>query len=86
MKLAVQRKSSFTLPGPELKLVARLKTRLPAKSNTEVIRLALSELGKQLDRKALRDSFAQASKWVCAANAEDMKELDALAFEGLGED
>lgn len=86
MKTAAQKKSSFTLPVPELKLVTRLKTRLHAKSNTEVIRTALYELNKNLDRKALRESFAQASQWVCAANADDVKELDALAAEGLGED
>lgn len=86
MTAATQRKSSFTLPALELRLVSQLKTRLHAKSNTEVIRLALYELNRQVDRKALRESFAKASRMVCAANVEDMKDLDALSSEGLGED
>lgn len=86
MKASAQKKSSFTLPPSELKLVSRLKTQLHAKSNTEIIRLALYELNKNMDREALRESFARASKMVCVTNAEDMRDLDGLSAEGLGED
>ena len=77
------KKSSFTLPTSELPLVQRLKKQLHLESNTAVIRHALKFLESQMERKALRAQFKQASALVKTANADDYAEWDILADEGL---
>lgn len=76
-------KSSFTLPMPEVALIARLKEQLGVRSNTALIRLALDALRTKVDRDALRSEFQRASRLVRKSNAADYAELDALADEGL---
>lgn len=83
MKIAEEKKSSFSLPGDEVPRLRRLKKNLKLKSNTAVIRLALQELENKFDRATLRQQFAQASELVKQSNHQDMKELDSLAGEGL---
>lgn len=83
MKSNAIAKSSFTLPADEVPLVLKLKKRLKLKSNTEVIRKALRALNEQLDRRALKERFAEASRIVAEANSEDYRELDLLSGEGV---
>lgn len=86
MKKNVAIKSSFTLPPQEVALVTRLKRRLRLASNTAVVRQALHDLQKKLDRDELKRQFVEASHLVREVNREDMRELDQLANEGLGAD
>ncbi len=83
MKNSVQKKSSFTLPASEVTRVHRLKRRLGLRSNTAVVRRALSELERGVDRNSLRKQFQDASLIVRDANQEDLKEMDFLAGEGI---
>lgn len=83
MKNAVLQKSSFSLPLEQALLVTRLKKRLRLRSNTEVVRQALRELQKKVDREELRRQFTEASMLVQGANREDREVLDDLAGEGL---
>lgn len=83
MKSNALKKSSFTLPSSQVSLVLRLKKTLHLKSNTEVVRRALQELQKKVERQSLREQFLEASKTVREANREDLQELDQLADEGL---
>lgn len=84
MKSSVNKKSSFTLPASEVLRVSRLKNRLGLRSNTAVVRRALSELETSVDRSLLRKQFRESSQLVRKANQSDMDELDLLAGEGLG--
>lgn len=83
MKNAANKKSSFTLPASEVSRVSRLKKRLGLRSNTAVVRRALSELETRVDRRELRKQFQEASQLVRSSNQKDMDELDLLAGEGL---
>jgi len=83
MKNSTIKKSSFTLPATEVSRVTRLKKRLGLRSNTAVVRRALSELETRVDRRILREQFRESSKLVQKANQRDMEELDSLAVEGL---
>lgn len=76
-------KSSFTLPADEIPLVARLKKRLKLKSNTEVIRKALFELEKNIEREKLREQLRAASLLTQDANAQEIEELNSWVDEGL---
>ena len=79
-------KSSFTLPPEEHARVLRLKRRLRARSNTEVIRRSLRLLEESLSRDALREAFREASERVRNSSVEAIDELDHLTGEGLGRD
>jgi hypothetical protein len=83
MKTLVRKKSSFTLPFSEVSRVSRLKRRLGLRSNTAVVRRALSELETSIDRDHLRKQFRDASSLVREVNREDLVELDALTGEGI---
>jgi hypothetical protein len=83
MKSLIGKKSSFTLPGAEVSRVSRLKRRLGLRSNTAVVRRALTELENSMDRNHLRKQFQDASALVRDVNREDLRELDALADEGI---
>ena len=78
-------KSSITLPAEELKLVEQLKSRLRAKTKVEVIRRGLRLLKAKTDREALKQAFRQASLATRRSLREELKELDHLAGEGIGE-
>lgn len=77
-------KSSFTLPAEDRARVLRLKRKLRACSNTEVIRRALRLLEDSLSRDALREGFRQAAKRVRESSGEAVLELDRLTGDGLG--
>lgn len=66
------------MPAADLPLVKDIKKTLNLRSNTAVIRVALQELKKKLDRKSLKNQFQLASTLVSQANKKDMQELDAL--------
>jgi hypothetical protein len=76
-------KSSITLPPDELALVEGLKKRLGAKSKVEVVRRGLLLLRDSVERSALRDQYAQASRRVRKVTLEELAELDGLSLEGL---
>lgn len=78
-------KSSITLPPEELKLVLVLRTQLKAKSNVEVVRRGLRLLRETTDRERLREAYRRASLATRKSLSQELKELDALAGEGLGE-
>lgn len=78
-------KSSITLPPGELDLVVRLQARLKAKSKVEVVRRGLRLLQEATDREALREAYRRASRATRGPLAAELRELDALTGEGLGE-
>jgi Arc/MetJ-type ribon-helix-helix transcriptional regulator len=78
-------KSSITLPPAELKLVVSLQARLKARSKVEVVRRGLRMLEETTNRERLREAYRRASLATRRSTAEEMKELDALAGEGLEE-
>lgn len=78
-------KSSITLPPKELKLVLKLKAKLGAESNVEVVRRGLRLLEDVTDRERLREAYRSASRATRAALAKELDELDHLAGEGLDE-
>ena len=75
------KKSSFSLPAPEIQLVLELKSKLGLRSNTAVIREALKALKHKIDRESLQHQFESASQIVRQANAEEYKTLDKLNDE-----
>ncbi len=83
MKRNTAVKSSFTLPPEEHARVLRLKRMLGARSNTEVIRRSLRTLEEAVSRDALRARFRDAARKVRANTNKEVRELDALAAEGL---
>jgi hypothetical protein len=83
MKNSALKKSSFTLPVPEIELVSRLKKKLHLKSNTAVVRRALLELQAKVERVTLRQKFKEASQMVRKVNRKEMQELDLLSDEGI---
>lgn len=85
MKKSNLAKSSFTLPKPEVAMVRRLKTELGLHSNTAVVRRALLDLQKRVEREHLRQQFREASAVVSQVNREEMRDLDLLSDEGLDE-
>jgi hypothetical protein len=78
-------KSSITLPLDELKLVLSLQTRLKARSKVEVVRRGLRLLEETTNRDRLREAYRRASRATRKSLAEELRELDPLAGEGLGE-
>jgi Arc/MetJ-type ribon-helix-helix transcriptional regulator len=78
-------KFSVTLPADELKLVNRLKKKLGAKSNVEVIRQGLRLLSESTEREALRQAYARAAEQVRQSTSKELEELDGLSEEGLGQ-
>ena len=76
-------KSSITLPPEELKLVESLQAKLKAKSKVEVVRRGLRLLKEATDREALRDAYRRASSATRSSLADEIRELDRLAGEGL---
>ncbi len=85
MTAVTLKKSSFTLSVSELPLVKQLKKTLKLKSNTAVIRQALLELQKKIDRQTLREQCRYAIKIVSADLKEELNDLDSLTSEGLSE-
>lgn len=61
----------------------RLKRKLGLRSNTEVVRRALTDLENSMDRNHLRTQFREASLLTRQVNREDYQELDGLAGEGI---
>lgn len=78
-------KSSITLPPEELKLVVSLQARLKAKSKVEVVRRGLRLLQETTDRERMREAYRRASLATRKSLAEDLKDFDPLAGEGLEE-
>jgi hypothetical protein len=76
-------KSSITLPAEEVRLVKKLKGRLRAKSNVEVIRRGLRLLDETTEREALREAYRRASRATRASLSHQVDELDHLSAEGL---
>jgi Arc/MetJ-type ribon-helix-helix transcriptional regulator len=76
-------KSSITLPPEELRLVVSLQARLKAKSKVEVVRRGLRLLQETTDRDRLREAYRRASLATRKSLSQELKELDALAGEGL---
>ena len=76
-------KSSITLPPNELKLVVSLQARLKARSKVEVVRRGLRMLDETTNRERMREAYRRASLATRKPLAEELKELDALAAEGL---
>lgn len=61
----------------------RLRRKLGLRSNTDVVRRALTDLENSMDRNQLRKQFQEASSLTRQVNREDYQELDGLAGEGL---
>jgi hypothetical protein len=78
-------KSSITLPPQELRLVLALQARLKARSKVEVVRRGLRLLRDVTEREALREAYRDASRATRASIAEELRELDHLADEGLAD-
>lgn len=78
-------KSSITLPPDELRLVVALQARLKARSKVEVVRRGLRLLQETTDREALRKGYRAASLATRRSLAAELRELDGLADEGLGD-
>jgi hypothetical protein len=78
-------KSSITLPPDELKLVVSLQARLKARSKVEVVRRGLRMLDETTNRERMREAYRRASLATRKSLAEELKELDGLAGEGLEE-
>jgi Arc/MetJ-type ribon-helix-helix transcriptional regulator len=76
-------KSSITLPPEELRMVVSLQARLKAKSKVEVVRRGLRLLRDMTEREALREAYRRASIATRASLAQELRELDHLAGEGL---
>jgi Arc/MetJ-type ribon-helix-helix transcriptional regulator len=58
---------------------------LKARSNTEVIRRSLRLLEEQVSREELRRQFREASARVRSSTFKELRELDALVNDGLGD-
>ncbi|HYV41380.1 MAG TPA: hypothetical protein VEO02_06280 [Thermoanaerobaculia bacterium] len=78
-------KSSITLPADELRLVLSLQAKLKAKSKVEVVRRGLRLLQETTDRETMREAYRRASLATRKSLAQELKELDTLVGEGLGE-
>ncbi len=78
-------KSSITLPPDELKLVVSLQARLKAKSKVEVVRRGLRMLDETTNRERLREAYRRAALATRKSLPAEVKDLDALAGEGLEE-
>ena len=76
-------KSSITLPPQEVKLVVSLQAKLKAKSKVEVVRRGLRLLEEVTDRERLREAYRRASLATRASLKQELKDLDALASDGL---
>lgn len=76
-------KSSFTLPAEEVRLVKKLKGRIRAKTNVEVIRRSLRLLDETTEREALREAYRSASAATRDALSREREELDHLSGEAL---
>ena len=83
--MKINTKSSITLPASELKLVITLQARLKAKSKVEVVRRGLQLLQEATDRAALRDGYRRASFATRKSLGAELRELDTLTSDGLGD-
>ena len=79
-------KSSITLPPAELKLVRALQARLRAKTKVEVVRQGLRLLQEATDRETLRAGYRTASLATRDALADELRELEPLAADGLADE
>jgi hypothetical protein len=71
------------VPPEELKLVVSLQARLKARSKVEVVRGGLRLLQETTERDRLREAYRRASLATRKSLTQELKELDALAAEGL---
>jgi predicted RNA-binding protein len=78
-------KSSFTLAPAEHARVKRLRRLLKARSNAEVIRQSLKLLEESLTREELRRQFVEAAARVKSSTVKEMRELDGVIADGLGD-
>jgi len=78
-------KSSITLPPEELRMVVALQAKLKARSKVEVVRRGLRLLRDATEREALREAYRRASRRARASLARELRELDHLSAEGLGD-
>jgi hypothetical protein len=76
-------KSSITLPPDELRLVLRLRRDLKAPSNVDVVRRALALLAADHERQVQVRDLKLASLAVRKVLAAEVRDLDALASNGL---
>jgi Arc/MetJ-type ribon-helix-helix transcriptional regulator len=85
MKNHASPKSSFTLAPAEHAQVKRLRRLLKARSNAEVIRRSLKLLEESLTREQLRRQFVEAAARVRSSTPKEMRELDGVIADGLGD-
>jgi hypothetical protein len=78
-------KSSITLPPEELRIVLALQRKLKARSKVEVVRRGLRLLREATEREELREAYRRASEATRASLSAELRELDHLTSEGLGE-
>ena len=78
-------KSSITLPPEELRMVLALQRKLKAKSKVEVVRRGLRLLREATEREELREAYRRASEATLESLSHELRELDHLSAEGLGE-
>lgn len=76
-------KSSITLPPSEHEAILRLRRRLQAPSNVDVVRQALKLLEETLAQQELRDAYAQASLRARPHMQAELAELDGVTGDGL---
>ncbi|HLX38755.1 MAG TPA: hypothetical protein VKR29_13180, partial [Candidatus Binataceae bacterium] len=75
----------FTLAPAEHARVKRLRRLLKARSNAEVIRQSLKLLEESLTREELRRQFVEAAARVKSSTVKEMRELDGVIADGLGD-
>ena len=66
-------------------MVLALQAKLKAKSKVEVVRRGLRLLRDVTEREALREAYRRASRATRSSLARELRDLDHLAGEGLGE-
>ena len=76
-------KSRITLPPDEFAEIQRLRARVGARSNVEVVRRALRLLDAATERSALAQAYTTAAARLRDATLAEVAELDELADEGL---
>lgn len=76
-------KSSITLPPHEHAAVLRLRDRIGAASNVEVVRRALKLLDEATERESLAREYAAASAAVSVTSSADLALFDELIDDAL---
>ena len=85
MKPNVRLKSSITLPREEIALVEELRAHLGAKTKVEVVRRGLRLLKESVDPVSLRKAYRAAARAVAGHAVDEVRDLDGLVDDGLGE-